>query len=194
MRFMGIILAGGKSTRMKCDKANLSWHGQSLLNRQIEIVSLLVGPENTYVSGKRELANSISDIDENLGPLEGLRTVLSSIYSANKYDAAIVLPVDMPLLSVEQLRKLMILSPECEVTCFAGYQLPAVFCNLQNVIAQLTKLKAQTAVDSRIKYSFKNLYKQLIVKTVDTLATSDFINTNTPEEWQNALSKANKTR
>jgi molybdopterin-guanine dinucleotide biosynthesis protein A len=51
MKFSAVILAGGRSQRMGCDKAWLLFEGKSLLARQIELVRQ-VEPEEIFISGR----------------------------------------------------------------------------------------------------------------------------------------------
>ena len=99
-----VLLAGGKSTRMGCDKASLPFFGTSLLQLQLDKARLL-GADDILISGARDFvdgAHVIPDIFPERGPLGGLH----ACFQAAKHPFCIVLGADMPLLPVCELRAL----------------------------------------------------------------------------------------
>jgi molybdenum cofactor guanylyltransferase len=93
MRVTGFILAGGKSTRMRRDKALLDWHGRSLL---AHMVDLLQGATNeVQVVGRDRLPDRLPG----RGPLSGISTALA----VSSSDANLILAVDLPLLTKDFL-------------------------------------------------------------------------------------------
>lgn len=93
----GLILAGGQSKRMGCDKALLQMEGKSLLQRQVEKFQnlgvkeiLISGPEKLVVPGIR----TVPDIYPGCGPVGGLHAGLLSA----SCDHCLVIGVDMPLV------------------------------------------------------------------------------------------------
>lgn len=100
-----ILLAGGKSSRMGCDKAALPALGTTLLELQLDKARLL-GCGDVLVSGAREEiegAKIIPDLYPGRGPLGGLHACLR----AARYPRCVVLGVDMPLLPVCELHALL---------------------------------------------------------------------------------------
>lgn len=100
-----IILAGGRSSRMGRDKSDLIYNKQTFLEIQIEKGREL-GLEDILVSGYRGLqcsATVVPDRLEQRGPLGGLETCLRQA----KNRRCLVLSVDVPLVSVEELRGLI---------------------------------------------------------------------------------------
>ena len=100
-----ILLAGGKSSRMGTSKAELDFHGVSLLQYQVEKLRLQ-GIEDIVVSGKPaavEGVQFVSDVYPDRGPLGGIHAGLLAI----KNPAALVLSVDCPLIPERFLRKLI---------------------------------------------------------------------------------------
>ncbi|MBK8477229.1 MAG: molybdenum cofactor guanylyltransferase [Opitutaceae bacterium] len=102
------ILAGGRSTRMGCDKTLLVFEGRTLLARQVELAWSL-GPQTVFVVGRTpaelgELnAHGLPDAPPGQGPLGGLATVLAATRSAQ----VLLLAVDMPMLTREFLLRLL---------------------------------------------------------------------------------------
>ena len=75
----GVVLAGGRSTRMGRPKANLEWHGSTLLHRVTGIVGRAVeGPVVVVRAPDQELpelppgVRVVEDAAEGRGPLQGL--------------------------------------------------------------------------------------------------------------------------
>jgi molybdopterin-guanine dinucleotide biosynthesis protein A len=106
--FTAALLAGGKSSRMGQDKATLEWEGQVLWQRQIELLESL-NPAQLLISGRPDgpyvgsMYDVIFDMDNNLGPLSGLNSLLLKC----KTSRLLVLAVDMPWMTKEILEKLL---------------------------------------------------------------------------------------
>lgn len=100
-----VILAGGRSSRMGTDKSDLVYKEQTFLEIQIEKGRKL-GIEDILVSGYRGLkcsAQVIMDRIENRGPLGGLE----ACFCQAKHGRSLVLSVDVPLVSVQELQGLI---------------------------------------------------------------------------------------
>ncbi len=106
MKFSAVILAGGKSSRMGCDKALLQLDGQSLLARQIGLVRS-VGADEVFISGREDANYSafgcrvLLDRFDDAGPLAGIERALD----AASLPLLLVLAVDMPKLSADLLSR-----------------------------------------------------------------------------------------
>jgi len=104
-RFSGIVLAGGKSSRMGCDKAGLRLLGKTLLEWQAEKLHS-IGIEDIMLSGAEcpgiAGARTVPDLLPDRGPLGGLHACLLAVENPR----CVVLTVDTPLLPAEALRKL----------------------------------------------------------------------------------------
>lgn len=99
----GIILAGGRSTRMGRPKAALEWHGSTLLHRVAGIVGRAVGGPVVVVRAPgQELpalppaATVTEDAREGRGPLQGLAAGLAA--AGPEADWVYVSSTDVPLL------------------------------------------------------------------------------------------------
>lgn len=100
-----IILAGGYSSRMGREKAELLFHGKSLVRRQAELLSSL-GIEDILLSGYTGAVPGtrfVPDIIPHRGPLSGIHAGLA----AAKHGAALVLAVDTPLVPPPLLEELI---------------------------------------------------------------------------------------
>ena len=97
------MLAGGRSTRMGRPKANLEWHGSTLLHRVTGIVSRAVnGPVVVVRAPDQELpplppgVRVADDATEGRGPLQGLAASPAAV--ADDAEVAYVSSTDVPLL------------------------------------------------------------------------------------------------
>ena len=102
-RKAGIVLAGGRSTRMGRPKASLEWHGSTLLHRVAGIVARAVdGPVVVVRAPGQELPSLprgvrvVEDAREGRGPLQGLAAGLRAV--AGDAERAYVSSTDVPLL------------------------------------------------------------------------------------------------
>ncbi len=107
MNFSAVILAGGKSSRMGCDKAFLEMDGRPLLARQIELVRA-AGAMEVFISGRDEVDYSafgcpvLKDQFPFAGPLAGIERALAS----SRSPLLLVLAVDMPAMQPRCLEHL----------------------------------------------------------------------------------------
>src|SRR5262245_37823421 len=98
----GIVLCGGKSSRMGTSKAMLPFGSETMLQRVARLLGEVVSPIVVVAAVDQELPALPSDVivtrDENegRGPLEGLRAGLKAL--PIDVDAAYVTSCDVPLL------------------------------------------------------------------------------------------------
>lgn len=100
---VGVVLAGGRSTRMGASKAALEWHGSTLLRRVTGVVARAVdGPVIVVRAPEQELPALDpqvivrDDPEEGLGPLLGLAVGLAA--AAEHAPLAFVCSTDLPFL------------------------------------------------------------------------------------------------
>jgi molybdenum cofactor guanylyltransferase len=98
----GIVLCGGKSTRMGTPKATLPFGPETMLQRVVRLLGTVVDPIIVVAAREQalpELPDRVIvalDEREQRGPLEGLRAGLKAL--PNFVDAAYVTSCDVPLL------------------------------------------------------------------------------------------------
>src|SRR5215208_1046378 len=98
----GIVLAGGKSTRMGVAKATLPFGPETMLQRVVRLLGTVVSPIVVVGAGSQELPELppavivTRDEREARGPLEGLCAGLKAL--PFEADAAYVTSCDVPLL------------------------------------------------------------------------------------------------
>lgn len=108
----GIVLAGGRSSRMGSPKAALEWHGSTLLRRVTGIVARSVdGPVVVVCAPGQELPELdprievVADPREGRGPLQGLAAGLKAI--GDRASVAYVSSTDVPLLHPSFVRRVI---------------------------------------------------------------------------------------
>jgi molybdopterin-guanine dinucleotide biosynthesis protein A len=99
----GIVLAGGRSTRMGRAKAELEWHGSTLLHRICGLIRRVVDGPVVVVRAPGQALPALpggvevtEDAREERGPLQGLAAGLSALDGRAR--AAYVSSTDVPLL------------------------------------------------------------------------------------------------
>ena len=188
MNMVGVILAGGKSTRMKQDKAMLKYKGTCLLQHQFENLEWHLGKGNVLVSGNRPGFPHVCDIFAELGPIEGVRSVIHYLSSVGKKDSVLIIPVDMPFISETGLRRLIEHRTNFDGTKFCGQQLPIVIHNTENFLIAIETLKNSTNPSSKGGLSFNHLFRQVKMDEIPAEVDEFFANINTPEDWHATLS------
>jgi molybdenum cofactor guanylyltransferase len=117
----GIVLAGGRSSRMGSPKAALEWHGSTLLRRVVGIVARGVdGPVVVVRAPGQPLpvlpdaVEVVDDAREGRGPLQGLAAGLDAV--RDRAAAAYVSSTDVPLLHPRFIRRVLAaLEPDVDV-------------------------------------------------------------------------------
>ena len=119
----GVILAGGRSTRMGADKATLDWDGVPLVSHVARIVAEATrGPVVVVAAAGQVLPGDlrvVRDLEPGRGPLMGLLSGLEAI--AVEAESAFVCAVDLPFLAAEAIRR-----PVEALTCGAQAAVPVV--------------------------------------------------------------------
>lgn len=168
----GIVLAGGKSSRMGEDKAALPWNGKTLLEH-MQMLLHEAGIANIYTSRNGEIADRIAGH----GPLSGIHAALCHVQERHRY--LLFVPVDMPKLTPALLHHLAA-APDCALVRFKNHMLP---------FRMQTGNHWQKTVETLLQgkdVSLKALQQSasLTELPVPPEAMPGFINLNTPEEWQ----------
>lgn len=179
--FSMIILAGGKSSRMGTDKADLCYLGQTFLEIQIQ-KGVQLGIEDIQVSGYRGKRCGIPVTEDRFpgkGPLGGLESCLRNA----RHEKCLVLSVDVPLVPVSELEKLMEAS-RCSCAAITILKhgekeqpLIAVYdrCLADAMRKEITECKGSV-------FAFINKAGYCVYESTER--ASAFANVNSPEEYQ----------
>lgn len=174
---IGILLAGGQSRRMGSDKAELNINGQSQLERTQKLLEQ-AGCKQVFIS--RNSSEGIADIYFNQGPLAGVHAVLSQPQLPQNC-LALVVPVDMPLLTTKVLTELINQAKASNLNSYFEYCfLPCALHIDSNSKADIEQrlLNQQRSVKGYLMHSGAAVFA--------SHSTRPLINTNTPSEWQQA--------
>ena len=180
----GIVLAGGRSSRMGEDKAGVAWEGSTLLARAVGALGavfcdlVVVRSRGQGLPALPEGVRVVEDAHPDRGPLEGLATGLRV---AGPGAVAFVCAADMPLLdSGFAARVLASLVPgaDAAVPRVDGRPQPLAAAYRTDVLGPL---EALLAAGGR---SVNALLDRLEVRWLDDLpgAADAVRNVNTPEE------------
>src|SRR5271169_1696571 len=108
----GVVLAGGRSSRMGTPKAALEWHGSTLLRRTVGILARATGGPVVVVRAPgQDLPGLPPDVEvvddprEGKGPVQGLAAGLDALL--DRADVAFVSSTDMPFLHPAFVRRVL---------------------------------------------------------------------------------------
>ena len=179
MRSIGIVLAGGKSTRMGRDKAMLHWNGQPLIEHQLAVLRA-AGVDEVHVSGQRPDYDGIADARPDHGPLGGLAGVATRLSDDGDL---LVIPVDMPLLTPALLQRLRSVNREASCLRFAGHVLPMRW---RLDVASRTRLDDLLRQDDPRRRSLRALQHAMACEeiTLSPQEAAQFVDCNTEAIWK----------
>ncbi len=185
---LGLVLAGGLSSRMRRDKATLEYRGKSQLERAFELAARYL-PE-VFVSVRAGQAADPSRVRYPLivdsvpgeGPIVGIRSALA----ARPEVAWLVLACDLPFLSDAALSQLLAeRDSTASATAFRSAHdgLPEPLCAIWEP-KSAAELAAYQAADGRCPRKFLMRHGAKILEPRDRRALD---NINTPDEYREAL-------
>jgi molybdopterin-guanine dinucleotide biosynthesis protein A len=184
-----IVLCGGRSTRMGCDKASLPFGGETLLARVVRTVSRVVD-EVVLVAREGQVLprgfDAARDTAEGLGPLAGVAVGLRAV----SFDYAFVTACDAPFLQPALIRRLLDLARgyDAAVPRVDGYTMTTAAVYARSVAPIAEALVAERRLELR---SLLDRVRTRVV-SADELVDVDpslasFVNCNTPESYESAL-------
>jgi molybdopterin-guanine dinucleotide biosynthesis protein A len=187
--FYAAVLAGGKSSRMGQDKSRLVLDGQTLLERAIDLLQES-GAELVLVGGAGKARNSVPDLLPHCGPPGGLYSLLDHIKHNYGLDGSplLLIPVDMPLLTIATLHKLLAASVNASCCHFENEVFPCVIKATPDLYTHLRDLFNE-GTEIGGSRSMTGVFSYLGAKVValDDVASEEFMNTNTPDDWRGVL-------
>jgi molybdenum cofactor guanylyltransferase len=190
----GLVLAGGRSTRMQRDKAALEYAGRSQLERAVELLTPLV--ERIFVSVRpdqtadplRARFAQIVDSGEAAGPIAGIVAAQSHHPEA----AWLVLACDLPLLDHETLEHLLrSRRPERQATAYRSSHdgLPEPLCAIYEPSSR-EAIRAYIAAG-------RDCPRKFLINTdtalIDQPEPGALDNVNTPTEYGSALGRVRRS-
>jgi len=184
---MGVILAGGQSSRMGLDKATLPIAGTTLL--EYMRTKLLQAGINEIVICRNAPGYLNDDIPQ-LGPLGALYT-LSQRYPGRR---ALIIPVDMPLLSVVNLQQFQaaatdLKESDANLPATLGQQIFPLYLPFTPAVIEALKQRARHPDDLSIAAFLRETAGRRLSNFAHSINDDEFLNANTPEQWQSILAK-----
>ena len=164
----GIVLAGGRSSRMGRNKALLDFKGRPLVRHMMDTLHDM-GLKDVYVSGSIEGYPCIDDETPYEGPARGINNIL---LKKPDYRGYLFVPVDMPFLTAELLRELIM--PD-KGAYFTDWPLP-LFLVRPIIISDSPSVHGLIQANSISPVAIPPTHRE------------SMININTPQEWDRALS------
>jgi len=148
MNWTGVVLAGGRSSRMGRDKASIELGGRTLLQRAINLLAphaddlLVIG---NSVAHADPLARTIPDELPGQGPLGGLVTALKHA----RHELVVVVACDMPGLTeafIERIQLEMTHHADAIVPEHDGLIEPLAACYHRHCLVPFERCIAQRAL------------------------------------------------
>lgn len=193
-QLVGIILAGGQSSRMGQDKAQLIRLGQSMLQFNCHLL-LDIGIKKVMISGIRDLGDHpdvgdlcchcIADqVPDYLGPLSGIYSVLSELQTTAAAQAVLIMPIDMPLLTTELLGNLCDKGKYHGRACYyADHYLPLYLPLYLPYETQVLDYLKQQLFSVNGNLSVKGLIAACHGQSINHQYHQQLMNANTPQQW-----------
>lgn len=181
-KFSGILLAGGKSSRMGEDKAFLKYGGLFLYQYNLKILehfsdNLIISSSNTAFNQSNYLR--VEDDIPGLGPIGGIYSSLKRI----SYKNAIVLPCDLPFITIDIIDTLIANSHGYEI-CIAqnmsGQPEPLVGIYSTSILPNMEDLIKKG------KYKIRDLLSEVNTNFIsfENSPKNTFQNVNYPEDYK----------
>ncbi len=199
-RFAGIVVCGGKSSRMGRPKAWLPFGDETLLQRVVRVLSGEVAPICVAAADQQELpplpatVTIVRDELANRGPLAGLSVALDSL--VNRADAAFVTSCDVPLLRPAVVRHLT----SCLGDADAVIPRQESWQHPLTAVYRLSLAERCRTLVRQERLKMLNLVEGAEVRVIDveSLRSIDpqllsFANLNTPEEYESLLQSLTQT-
>jgi molybdopterin-guanine dinucleotide biosynthesis protein A len=197
---LGVVLAGGKSSRMGQDKASLQRNKQDMLSYSMSLLKA-AGSSQIIVSGGEQ---GIDDLVANMGPLGGIQSIIKQC----KPQALLILPVDLPLMTSVELATLKQVGELSNQACYFTDNYLPLYLPVNAFVEQFfQQLLTKPHSPPKSKKSFsheqvsdkssaskrkltgpsvRSLLAQIPHKVVTPKNNKCLFNTNTPEQWQQA--------
>lgn len=185
MTLTGMLLAGGRSRRMGRDKATLTFEGQPLWQRQIDLLRGL-SPAALWISARAGVpwcpaeVELVLDEPSSRGPLSGLAAGLGRLQTSH----LLVLGIDLPRVAAQHLCKLWALARPGSgvIPLNEDYFEPlcAVYPAEAAAIADLALKSSDVSLQHFAKALFSQSRAQAYVLTPEE--RSLYLNLNTPAD------------
>lgn len=184
----GVILSGGRSSRMGVNKSFLKLGNQTIIERIVDLMKSIFSEviiiTNTPDEYKFLNLPLYEDIYKWKGPLAGIHSAL--VHS--KTDKVFVVSCDVPLMSREMIEYIINHKSDkpvvfCEA---AGYHQPLVGVYSKSILSAVEKFISNEELDDKSFHKFlKNVDADIIhPQKLDFYKDEIFFNVNRPEDFE----------
>ena len=193
----GIVLCGGKSSRMGEPKATLRFGAETMLQRVVRLLATVVSPIIVVAARGQPLpalpgeVSVARDQREAKGPLEGIRAGLSAL--PESVDAAYITSCDVPFLVPAFVERMIVLIGDHDIAVMEidGFAHPLSAIYRRDTLPHVESLLAQDRL--RPVFLFDAMRTRR-VKPEEMTAVDPELRTlrnlNTPEDYRAALADA----
>lgn len=197
MKTGGIILCGGRSTRMGTSKALLAFGAETMLQRVVRLLSTVVSPVVVVAAAGQPLPGLppgvivTHDEHQGRGPLEGLRAGLKAL--PETVESAYVTSCDVPLLVPDFVRTLIGLLTDHDVAVMEidGFSHPLSAVYRRSTLPHVEALLAEGRLRAGLLFdAVRTRRVQAAEMTAADPRLLTLRNLNTPEDYREALSVA----
>lgn len=193
----GIVLCGGKSTRMGVPKATLPFGSETMLQRVVRMLRTVVAPIVVVAAREQPLPALPDDVivardeREAKGPLEGIRAGLTALPPS--VDAAYITSCDVPLLVPAFVERMIQLKGDYDIAVMEidGFPHPLSAIYRRTTLPLVETLLAADRL--RPVFLFDAVRTRRVKPEEMTTVDPDLRtlrNLNTPEDYLSALADA----
>jgi len=192
----GIVLCGGKSTRMGTSKALLPFGPETMLQRVVRLLETVVSPIVVVAAADQQLPDLPPDVivsrdeREARGPLEGLRAGLKALPA--DVDAAYVTSCDVPLLVPGFVRQMLDLAEGYDVAVIEseGFAHPLSAVYRRATLAYVEDLLAHDRLRPAFLFEAVNTRRVNPAQLTADPGLRTLRNLNTRQDYEQALADA----
>ncbi|KXX70238.1 hypothetical protein AVL50_12765 [Flammeovirga sp. SJP92] len=181
-KLKGLVLVGGKSTRMGEDKAMLNYHGQPQWKYSYELLSQFCDDVFVSVGEEDDRFSEVAQIQDKflgMGPLGGIL----SAFQSDPNSAWLVVACDLPLLSQASLHQLVVSrNPQKYATSFQSPQM-----DFPEPLICIWEPKAYGKLLEFLSWGYSSPMKTLVNSDIELVIPNhenEMANANTPEEYR----------
>lgn len=195
----GIILSGGKSTRMGQNKSFLKLGNKFIIDIVIDLMKPLFN-DVLIITNEPELYSYISlkvyeDIYKEIGPIAGIHSGLSNSYTKKNF----IISCDIPLMNSEMIESIIKQSKGYDITVvradgyvqeLCGIYDKSIIPTIENIIKSELSTEVRHEHQGKRKCKVHNLLhscnSNIIenAKELNGYNTEIFLNMNTPEDFE----------
>ena len=197
MTIGGIVLCGGKSTRMGVPKATLPFGTETMVQRVVRLLGTVVSPVIVVAARGQSLpalpdeVRVARDEREARGPLEGIRAGLSALPAST--DAAYITSCDVPLLVPAFVERMIDLMGDHDIAVMEvdGFPHPLSAIYRRDTLPHIERLLAGDRL--RPVFLFEAVRTRRVKPEEMTVVDPELKtlrNLNTPEDYRAALADA----